>query len=71
MGKALEGVGILDFRHVPSGPIRTHLTAWVGAAAIKVLDIRSNCPIPLQASHVRRCLVGTHKIWGGAHHIAA
>src|ERR1700737_5356465 len=36
MGKALEGVKILDFTHVQSGPTCTQLLAWFGADVIKV-----------------------------------
>ncbi|AKC70076.1 formyl-CoA transferase [Pandoraea oxalativorans] len=36
MGKALEGVGILDFTHVQSGPTCTQLLAWFGADVIKI-----------------------------------
>src|SRR5205085_2897666 len=36
MGKALEGVKILDFTHVQSGPNCTQLLAWFGADVIKV-----------------------------------
>jgi formyl-CoA transferase len=36
MGKALEGVRILDFTHVQSGPTCTQLLAWFGADCIKV-----------------------------------
>lgn len=36
MGKALEGVHILDFTHVQSGPTCTQLLAWLGADVIKV-----------------------------------
>src|SRR4051794_34594308 len=36
MGKALEGVKILDFTHVQSGPVCTQLLAWFGADVIKV-----------------------------------
>jgi formyl-CoA transferase len=36
MKKALEGVKILDFTHVQSGPTCTQLLAWFGADCIKV-----------------------------------
>jgi formyl-CoA transferase len=36
MAKALEGVKILDFTHVQSGPTCTQLLAWFGADCIKV-----------------------------------
>jgi formyl-CoA transferase len=36
MTKALEGVRILDFTHVQSGPTCTQLLAWFGAEVLKV-----------------------------------
>jgi formyl-CoA transferase len=36
MGKALDGVRVLDMTHVQSGPSCTQLMAWMGADVIKV-----------------------------------
>jgi formyl-CoA transferase len=35
-GRALQGVKILDFTHVQSGPTCTQLLAWFGAEVLKV-----------------------------------
>src|ERR1700739_3222255 len=41
MSQALDGVRILDFTHVQSGPTCTQLLAWLGADGIKVEKARS------------------------------
>ncbi len=39
MGKALEGVRVLDMTHVQSGPSATQILAWLGADVVKLEGI--------------------------------
>ena len=44
MGKALEGVRVLDMTHVQSGPTCSQILAWFGADVIKIERIGSGDP---------------------------
>ncbi len=48
MGKALEGVRVLDMTHVQSGPTCTQILAWFGADVVKIEKPGDGDPTRLQ-----------------------